>query len=366
MKYYFQLHTGDAGSPAKIDLPYILSILEDFHKAGRLAGVLAGWGEDLAPYRALSEQLREWGLPLYFKTAVFAELEGLAASFEPMIDASLSPSSPYHLNEEEHFLFRCPASDANRQIALAYAKSFLDTGLFDGLFLDRIRYNSLISGIEGQGCFCRRCLKRYQEKGIDTDRLRSLLIESAKTRRPFAAAYQDGVYHFEDPDIDAFFREKSRLITENVALFASYAHERGLALGLDLFTPSAAYLTGQDTLALSSMADFIKPMLYQFTNAPAGIPFEMPFVQAFLQDGSEPLAAPSSIFEKDLAFLRKVPCHVFPGIEVNRIDPICLPSEAELKSTLAALQASGIETAVASWDIQKMPASHLSLLKSGV
>ena len=43
---------------------------------------------------------------------------------------------------------------------------------------------------------------------------------------------------------------------------------------MDTFAPYLAYFAGQDMKLLASMADFIKPMMYRITNAPAGMPFE--------------------------------------------------------------------------------------------
>ncbi len=47
-----------------------------------------------------------------------------------------------------------------------------------------------------------------------------------------------------------------------------------MKIGIDTFSPFISYFTGQDLEKLQEVADFIKPMMYRTTKAPAGLPFE--------------------------------------------------------------------------------------------
>ena len=368
LQYWFQIHTGnvyqDSHTPEE-SLQNMLKILEEFRENGQLAGVLAGWGADLHVYESLAGKLQDWKVPFIFKTAVFSEIEeagslvyGKTTQYEPMVDVRLEPAKPYHLNEQENFLFRCPSSPANRKISEDFALWFLERIPFDGVFLDRVRYNSLISGISGIGCFCPRCQRIYRFHGIDMEKVRKMLLEAEQKKSPIPARYGDGRYTFEDPDLDAFFRIRTEIITEAVRAFSERVRARGKQIGLDLFVPSAGYFTGQDTLSLSRQADFIKPMMYKYTFAPAGIPFEMPYVRQLVECTEE-----EDVFERDLAVLKKASCAVYPGIEANVIDPICLVSAEELQETLETIHSMGFTEVVASWDMNQMPRTHLDVMK---
>ncbi|MBO4888507.1 MAG: hypothetical protein J5589_09385 [Firmicutes bacterium] len=367
MKYWFQIHTGNVYqdcSRADDQLKNMIRIMEEFRKTDQLAGVLAGWGVSLDVYGILSEKLREWNVPFVFKTAVFSEIEeackfayGKELEYEPMFDVRLEPARPYHLNEQENFLFRCPSSPINRKISEDFALAFLDKIPFDGVFLDRVRYNSLISGISGIGCFCPRCMRIYEEKGIDIGKVRRILLGTEQNHQPIPAVYREGRYIFEDSDLDGFFRVRTEMITEAVQAFAEKVHARGKIIGLDLFAPSASYFAGQDAFTLSSLVDFIKPMMYKYTFAPAGIPFEMPYVHRLAD------AANGDVFETDLALLKKASCAVYPGIEANVIDPICKVRAEELKETLEKIADMGYSEVVASWDMNQMPRTHLDVMK---
>ena len=152
---------------------------------------------------------------------------------------------------------------------------------------------------------------------------------------------------------------RTEILTEAVSAFAQKVHARGKIIGLDLFAPSAGYFTGQDALSLSGFVDFIKPMMYKYTFAPAGIPFEMPYVERLVSAGER------DVFKADLAMLKKASCAVFPGIEANVIDPICKVSAADLGQTLEEIAQMGYTQVVASWDRNQMPRTHLDVMKIG-
>lgn len=69
-------------------------------------------------------------------------------------------------------------------------------------------------------------------------------------------------------------QEKAEDIAGALKPVTRYFRQRGMKVGMDTFAPYLAYFAGQDMKLLASMADFIKPMMYRITNAPAGMPFE--------------------------------------------------------------------------------------------
>ena len=235
MKYVFQIFTGDLSEKSLADPQEIIRKLTKAHKAGKLAGVLCGWTKDKAFYQILGEQLHKWGVPMYLKIAVFSELSGYK-EFEPMIDYYGKPMKPYVLNPEESFEFRCPLSQHNRNVLNEiYNESFSDIP-FDGIFLDRIRYSSFLSGVAGiGGCFCPECVKRYEAAGIPVDELRQRLIQLEAEKDLQLSAYENGRWILEDPLLQAFFDVKCQIISEALKEYADYFHVLNAGSSLILF-----------------------------------------------------------------------------------------------------------------------------------
>ena len=44
-----------------------------------------------------------------------------------------------------------------------------------------------------------------------------------------------------------------------------------MIVGADIYAPFLAYHVGQNTKKISEVVDFIKPMMYRYTEAPAGM-----------------------------------------------------------------------------------------------
>ena len=372
MKYVFQIFTGDLSEKSLADPQEIIRKLTKAHKAGKLAGVLCGWTKDKAFYQALGKQLHKWGVPMYLKIAVFSELSGYK-EFESMIDYYGKPMKPYVLNPEESFEFRCPLSQHNRSVLNEiYNESFSDLP-FDGIFLDRIRYSSFLSGVAGiGGCFCPECVKRYEAAGIPVDELRQRLIqlEAEKDLRLFA--YENGRWSLEDPLLQAFFDVKCQIISEALKEYADYFHGRGMMIGFDLFAPAFGYFCGQNAQELRQFADFVKPMMYRHTDGPAGLPCERERMilavgeqvggqmDQLVGDSSEHF---KGFVTQELNWLKlQEGCEVWPGIEANYIEPIALIHPGELLENLQLLTSLGYDTMVASWNLNKIPEENLNTL----
>lgn len=371
MKYVFQVFTGDLSEKSQVSWEEIVRKLTPFYEKGKLKAVLCGWSVDRDFYLKLGKVLKSWNIPMIFKTAVFSEWN-LVKDLDPTIDFNGQPMEPYHLNEEENFLFRCPSSEKNRRkVVELYDEKMKDLG-FDGIFLDRIRYSSLLGGLESAGgCFCDRCVKIYEDHGIDTERLRKKLKKAAEKRTLPLLGYQNGRWQMEDPNIDRFFKVRTEIILDSVRYFAKACRERGLAIGLDLFTPALGYFAGQDVLSLAEEVDFIKPMLYRYTDAPAGIPFEAKRLRESLGEeawetfvsacGSMEEDA-KEFCEKEIAILKQQAQKVYAGMEVNTVKPIVYMTPERVKEEVKMLKKNGITTMVPSWNLGKMSEECLRVL----
>ena len=365
MKIWFQIYTGNVHQLSGADADQVLQKIRPFFDAGKLGGVLAGWGIDPAFYERLSQTLHEWEIQFFFKTAAFSEIEEAPAylkapfGYDPMLDKNGNEVPKFVLNEQEQFLFRCPSSANNLQLARDYMDTFLSQFSFDGVFFDRIRMSSLIAGIPGIGCFCDSCRRYYRRAGINIDNLRTALSKAEASNDLGLLEYRDGTWKVSDPDMNRFFEVRCDLITNAVASLAGDLHKRGYKVGLDLFAPMFGYFAGQDVLRLSGEVDFIKPMVYRFTDAPAGLVFEKRALEAVSR-----VQCPGvdELFSKELEVLQKAKCAVYPGIDMNVIDPICHPEREDIQETLAMLKERGYDEMVAAWNLMCIPEEYLSLM----
>ena len=373
MKLIFQIFTGDL-TPKSLAAPQmIIDQLRQAHEAGRLAGVLCGWSTDANFYWQLSDVLHSWGVPLYLKIAVFSELKGYQ-EFDPMVDFNGFLMPPYVLNPQESFEFRCPSSARNINAPVELYDTQFSHIPFDGIFLDRIRYSSFISGIAGiGGCFCPECETQYAKAGIEIgklcQRLRSLQTGDSQI---CLRAYDKGRWEIEDPILDAFFKIRKQIIERALNTLTERFHARGLQVGFDLFAPAMGYFCGQDMQRLRQIADFVKPMMYRYTTAPAGLPFEWERLR--LAAGSaaaeqfENLAGDSQgnyqgLMQRELAWMRQESgCPVWPGIEANYIEPIAEIHSEQIRENIRLLTALGYDQIVASWNLARIPQSNMKAL----
>ncbi|MDR2599305.1 MAG: putative glycoside hydrolase, partial [Oscillospiraceae bacterium] len=146
----------------------------------------------------------------------------------------------------------------------------------------------------------------------------------------------------------------------------------GLSVALDLFAPVLAYLVGQDIPELSKNVDFIKPMFYRITNAPAGIPFEL---KGYLDSFKAVNVDATGVLEKcwlqdnlcsDVAFERQLFLlynkETRPGIEVNIVDGICDNTPEYVSQSINVLKRTGFSEPVLSWNLLNDVGSNLDVL----
>ena len=135
---------------------------------------------------------------------------------------------------------------------------------------------------------------------------------------------------------------------------------------MDLFAPFMAPFVGQDYEILAQHADFIKPMLYRMTDAPAGMGFEYELLRQAV-----PGASGYPDFRMDVAFLdsqlqamEPYPCAKYPGIEINYREGVAETSPEYVKESLEAVLRHGFAGAVLSWNIMEAPEAHIACVGS--
>ena len=362
--YIVQVSLGGWNSP-DYTADQIISRLDTVCALIPVGKVIIGWTLDKEIYRQVGAYLHEKDIQMLLWLPVFAETEEVCES-KPAVDLWGRIPANYDLTAGEGFRFNCPSDPENAANVVAlYDKYFSDCG-FDGVFLDRIRTQSFVSGIGGVlNCGCPTCTERFAAEGVDLAAVREAYEQKGDDFLSVTGYAPETGFVFADPLAADFFRAKGHIVSSAVATIADSFRNRGLVVGMDLFAPFMAPFVGQDYAILSQHADFIKPMLYRMTFAPAGMGFEYDLLRKAV-----PAATGYPDFKMDVAFLNSqlkameaCPCAKYPGIEINYRADIAPTSPAYVTESLDAVCQKGFDGLVLSWNIMEAPDAHIACLK---
>ena len=343
----------------------IISRIDSVNSIIPVEKVIIGWSTDNSIYQKVGAHLHKKGIRMLLWLPVFAETEEVCDN-TPAVDLWGEVPANYDLAAGEGFRFNCPSSLQNAANVVAlYDRFFAGCG-FDGVFLDRIRTQSFVGGVSGVlSCGCPECVARFKEEGVDIDDVKAAWADKGDGFLSVTGYTPADGFSFADPLAEAFFRAKGHIVSGAVAAVADSLRARGLEVGMDLYAPFMAPFVGQDYEILAQHADFIKPMLYRMTFAPAGMGFEYDLLRAAV-----PEAAGYPSFDMDVAFLESqleamstAPCAKMPGIEINYREGIVPTSPEYVRESLAAVLRYGFDGAVLSWNIMEAPDAHLEALK---
>ena len=327
--------------------------------------VIIGWSLDKEIYKEVGEFLHSKGIKMLIWLPVFAETEDMCES-SAAVDLWGNVPSNYDLTAGEGFSFNCPSDPHNRANVIAiYDNCFSDCG-FDGVFLDRIRTQSFVSGVGGVlNCGCELCVEKFRNEGIDIEAIKAEWEEKGDDFLSVSGYTPAEGFTFVHPAAEAFFKAKGHIVSGAVAEIADSLRSRGLEIGMDLYAPFMAPFVGQDYEILSAHADFIKPMLYRQTFAPAGMGFEYDLLK-----NAAPGAKGYPEFAMDLDFLHSqleamepYSCDKFPGIEINYREDIAPTSPEYVTESLDAVMSHHFNGTVLSWNIMEAPLAHLDCLR---
>ncbi len=326
--------------------------------------VIIGWSLDKDIYREVGEHLHAKGIRMLLWLPVFAETEEVCDNI-PAVDLWGTIPANYDLAAGEGFRFNCPAHPQNiANVVAIYDRHFSDCG-FDGVFLDRIRTQSFVSGVSGVlNCGCPVCAEKFREEGIDLDAVRAAWTEKGDVFLSVTGYDTEKGFSFVDPLATAFFKAKGHIVSEAVASVADSLRIRGLEIGMDLYAPFMAPFVGQDYEILSQHADFIKPMLYRKTFAPAGMGFEYDLLRKAVPgaEGYPEFAMDVAFLDSQLDAMAPFTCGKYPGIEINHREGIVPTSPDYVTESLDAVMRHGFDGAVLSWNIMEAPYSHIACL----
>lgn len=370
MKWIAQVFTGGWNN-ADCSAAQVCSGLEILRRQTPLQAVLIGWNGSTEFYREVGEFLHRCGIAMYLWLPVLSELEQLGAA-QPVVDLWGEETVSFSFQKGEDFRFFCPSAPANHMLLQRTLTRFAGCG-FDGVFLDKIRSQSFLSGARDiLGCCCARCRTSYRQQGCDPDALRALCDEKG-TQKALALRWdrQGQRFAFLHPEAEAFFAAKRVLYTQQIIKLIEEFRQKGLGVGLDLYAPPFDFLVGQDSARLAHAADFVKPMMYRITNAPAGMGFEWERMAAALGEENLPLDFDRTRLlgdpwmEQALSSLcRAAPGKIYPGLEFNR-DPAVAPSTPDyLRRSLRVAENAGCTGVVMAWNVLRAPKENLDCART--
>ena len=326
--------------------------------------VIIGWTVDKGIYQRVGEYLHAHDISMLLWLPVFAETEEMCENV-PAVDLDGEIPANYDLAAGEGFRFNCPSLPENMANVVAiYDGHFADCG-FDGVFLDRIRTQSFVSGVSGVlSCGCPVCVEKFAAEGVDLAAVRDAWHEKGDDFFSVTGYDPVGGFTFADPLAAAYFKAKGHVVSGAVASVADRLRERGLEVGMDLYAPFMAQFVGQDYAILSQHADFIKPMLYRQTFAPAGMGFEYELLRKAVPaaKGYPDFVMDTDFLHSQLKAMEPYACGKYPGIEINYREVVAPTSPEYVTESLEAVMQHGFDGAVLSWNIMEAPDPHISCL----
>lgn len=291
--------------------------------------IVAGQSENRALLKEICDRAHRRGVKVHQWSSLFSEYDD-RANFDPVLGLDGKPHEKIY---GENFNFRCSASERNVELYMDIQAESMRGADFDGVFLDRVRYPSITNG--ALACFCPQCVKRYRADGIDPEKLTNQQI----------VGYENGRHQFADPMVSAFHAHRARRIVHAVEM----VKERFGEVSLDLFPPALAYLVGQDLEALAPLAAFVKPMLYRYTTAPAGLPYEEEAF-GFRMPAEEQVRAFETIHPG-----------VMWGVEGGFIPGVAEMTPERIRESLAVIRENGGTGVCASWSAIAFPEDNLEV-----
>ncbi len=372
MKVCVQLYTGAAGAPSPLwDERSLRRKIERLRAGADVDRAVIGWLDGADERYRIIDWLRAEGLQVYLWFPVFSELDAYAA-FTPLISRDGQPVMGGALTGQgERFSFCCPGDPENvRKVLRVFDERYARLPI-DGVFLDRIRYPSFDGGLAAfYSCYCAAC------GAPDAP------MPTPGGANPLGIAeYAAGRYSLNDPDTWLLLLRKAERVTGALTVVCGHLRERGLSIGMDMFAPFLAPFVGQDYPALCALADFVKPMFYRATYAPAGLPHEIDkYAEAFGGSAEEVRArrealrcvagidaAEGGIGDAFLArevkaasALANGRAQVFAGVEAVRMHGVCEADAAYVRRSAAVCRAAGADGIALSWDLNATPEEWLS------
>ena len=355
MKAILQVSTGVYGKCTVRGLSLLRQRLEHLLGILPVRGVIFGWGQIPGLFACIVETAHRHGAEAYLWMPCFADtdFEGRA---DPLVPWDRTETKGAATCPGETFRFICPSSEKNLEEILSAWERLSEGCRPDGVFLDRIRYPSAVfSETEFYGCACPKCRSRLN-LAPDAVQMLEKRIQRETSLDWAVPVRREGMrYVYADPVLDRLASRKREAVTRAVRTMAAWFHERNLRVGIDTFAPALADLVGQDLGELTEQVDFVKPMMYYATKAPAGVPFELEAYGTAMTQWLSALwgtdVASGDSVTAQLGMFATHPERVYPGIEINQVPGICEVTARGIREAVRQVKAAGCRTLVLSWNV---------------
>lgn len=377
MKKMIQIYTGGVKG-RNVTFEEVKSKLGEL-EGNRPEGIIAGWSLDKELYRRLREYTAENKMEFYLWFQTLSEFKRLKG-FAPVTDIEGKEMEPAIFDGDEEFSFYCPGNDKTAAYLKEIYEEYFSDIAFDGVLLDRIRFPSPVYSREAIfSCCCNNCLKKYKKYGIGKEDILDLKKWVKENEREDnilgIEEYKNGRYIFRIKEIEQYLYARAGIITETVKELTEYFRARGMKTGLDLFAPFLSLFVGQNYMELGQQADFIKPMLYRYTQTPAGMEYELTgLVQALsnkqtkenrLQVFRKLIGGEGNDWTEFMAEEVKnaramTGCELYIGMEVHTIPELKPIQPEQIREGVIRLQKIRASGRIASWNLLAADKENIS------
>ena len=296
------------------------------------------------------------------------------------------------------FTFACPNHPAVQEAVYIHLENVVRQGLYQGLFLDRVRYPSPAAYLPNDlACFCEHCQRKAAQEGLDLNRVKQGImrltrdgISASSLVKTLLSGEADPWQLDEIQSLGQFLVFRKKSIGDFLAHLTPMLRDNQMEIGPDCFSPSLTHLVGQDLARLGNFADWIKLMSYAHALAPAGIPFELSGLVRYLtKTGSLTEAQALELIGQTLGLhlppdlrsleegglspgaLGKEVDHgraasskpVLAGIELVDMEGVVNLQPGQIRADLSILKHSGIAGLALSWDLLHIPLERLELVR---
>lgn len=358
--------------------------------------IILGWDLPEALIQACAQETRQASAQLY---SWYPLLSG-SSLFDPRPEwqvVGLNGERVPGFKGLPEFTFLCPNRPDAAEAMLEQLACSLRDSRYKGVFLDRIRYPSpAVDPFRFLACFCTGCQAAADNEGldlVDAQRRLQAWLSIPEHFHSFVTLLLDpstNVPSDEDLKILAEFLDfRSRSISRFVRSAFNVVRNEGLTVGLDCFSPSLAYMVGQDLAALDDTSDWVKIMTYGHTHGPAGLPFELrglikwmvekgsmsevvaldclalaahiplpPTLDLMAAKGLSPEALASEVVRARDSGVSTL----LAGIELVELEGVTRLDDAQIAADLRAFQRAGVDGLVLSWDLHNIPHKHLDMV----
>ncbi len=387
----------DSASLAQLDPGLVIDKLRAAAERLPITHLLVGWHLPIPLLEALRREAERLGMR-------FIRWQPLLTGDRVFIPASscqvvtLTGNTLTGFQNLPEFTFACPNHPAVQAAMISHIADLIRQGLFQGFFLDRVRFPSPAQDPLNQlTCFCEHCRLKAAQMDLDLEGIRQEIFRSTRQengRISLVKALLSADAGSDQADqirgLAQFIAFRKHSILDFLTNVTKLFRQARLEIGLDCFSPSLTHMVGQDLRAMGECADWVKLMTYAHTHAPAGLPFELSGLLQYLIASTQlsdeqvfellgeitRLQLPGNLgslsidglssfaLEKEVRRgIEACSVPVLAGIELVRLDGVTHQNPATIQADLMGIKRANPAGLALSWDLLHIPLEWLDLVR---